>query len=393
VLLFVLLSGVTVYAEYDYNPLPNPNHDLVLDNGKVLTSKQVANLTKALENFKKKYNMMAIIVTNEGYGRYEYGTADAFMSAYYICNNFPEDCIILFLDTNYKDLIFGTAGLAGDYIPYYDRVKIEEMLNSEFPNGDWYKAFERYIALCEEFIEKKIASGHLFKPGFDDPKNPLPNPNQELVFDNANLFTAEQVANLTKNIEAVIEKHGVQVLILTNVGRGDKESGSDFVDDYCTYNHFPEDVIVLFIDTTQHGDAFFYTYGEAEDHFNDFGRMNMHRIIDPDFSKGDWNIACEKYIYLCDEYIAESIAGRPYDQYRYYRTSEDYLTMVLIVLPWALGVSIIVFLIMASKMHKVRRQKSAGNYFVDFHMIQECDVFVGSHTTKINVPPQSSSRG
>ena len=230
----------------------------------------------------------------------------------------------------------------------------------------------------------------------DPQKNPLPNPNKDLVMDNAELLSAGEVSSLTKMLSTLQKKYELDVLIVTNRGTGIAESDMEFADDYYDYNGFADDGLVLFINTDPNG-WWISTAGLGIHYFTDYGIYQIGAQIRPDLSAGNWNLAFEKYIGLVDEFIEQAQKGAPFDVRNPYLTAQERAAkrnkVIVSILTLSLFLALLIVRILAYMMNTVRRQSSAKAYEKGFKLTWQTDILTHSNTTQQKIERSSSSGG
>ena len=134
------------------------------------------------------------------------------------------------------------------------------------------------------------------------------------VFDDANLFTAEETADLNRTALSLINETGVDLVIVTTNSTGSRNS-MEYADDYFDYNHFgigPNRDGMLILINMQARDVRISTHGAALGYFRDADiEKLLDKIVKP-LSNGNFNGAAEAFLYNSAGVINKKIADAQY---------------------------------------------------------------------------------
>lgn len=233
-------------------------------------------------------------------------------------------------------------------------------------------------------------------------------PDPPKVVDNASLFTDEEEAELTREAYELIERYGMDVVILT-VESLEGASAQDYADDYYDYNGYREDGI-LFLLAMEEREWYFSTCGEAIYVFTDFGLESLGEDVLPYLSDGDYYEAFRYWQELLPHYFEAYLAGDPIDVYVpnspgydgredvvYYPEdrSPDYVSCFLISLVIGAVAALVTVLIMRSRMNTARAQNDAGSYMKpgSYHLTVHRDMFLYSRVSKTPRPKDTGGSG
>lgn len=189
------------------------------------------------------------------------------------------------------------------------------------------------------------------------------------VWDEADLLTEEEEAELLEKLDDISEAHSCDVAVVT------VESTEGMEMDYFTGEFYlmngygmgeDRDGILLMIDMGSRG-WYIDTVGYGMTAFTEAGREFIAEQFTPKLSDGNFMEAFTIYGELCDDFLTQAEAGEPYD--------EDNLPHESLALFW-LPVSVLIGLIIAgistavmkSSLKSVRSKKQALDYVCEGSM-------------------------
>lgn len=218
-----------------------------------------------------------------------------------------------------------------------------------------------------------------------------------LVFDDAMLFSQEEVMNLENEANLLSKFYNMDIVIVTTDDTIDKTT-REYADDFFDYNGFGvgEDYDgILFLIDMDNSEAYISTSGIGIKYLTD---ERIERILDEVFdsglSEGDYYSSTLGFIRGTEKYLK---AGIPSDQYNYPEKPKEKnkLTMfdLMISLLGGIGTSGIFFFSTKSKYkmkNPVKPLTFKNNSFVNFRLNEDklVDSFV---TTRIIPKPQNNS--
>lgn len=222
------------------------------------------------------------------------------------------------------------------------------------------------------------------------------------VNDYANLFTVDEIQKLTVLIEEIIDKHNIDVVIVTTNDVEGKTS-RDYADDFYDYNGYGLDDLnsgLLFLINMQDREVYISTCGYAIDYFTDLRIDSILESVYEDLSKGNYYNSSKEFLENVDYYMAK---GKPSNQYRIDEdgnkikspmTKKEKINRIIISLVISLFTASISCLAVVLR-YKKTRERSAENY-VDKKSIvftDRRDEFVTSHISKVKINKDNNGGG
>lgn len=219
----------------------------------------------------------------------------------------------------------------------------------------------------------------------------------ETVVDSAGLFTAGEIQELERTADAVSQKAGMDVVILTAGDTGGKTS-KDYADDYYDDNGYDKDGVLLLLDMDNR-QVYISTSGKGITYLTDRRIDSMLDQLIPYMKREDYSGAAQRFLKDCSGYLTtmppksgtagESSPGRG-DAGKWTR----YLPVYIIAALVAGGVSV---LIVWSK-YRVKPKRMAYDFRNQGHLnlSRQETYLVRTWVTTREVPkspPPSSSGG
>jgi len=208
--------------------------------------------------------------------------------------------------------------------------------------------------------------------------------------DEAGLLTADEAAALEKQLDAVSDRHGVDVVILTVDSIG-TFSPMEFADDYYDYNGYGESGILLLV-SMEERDWWISTAGSCITAFTDAGLEHISEQFLPFLSDGDYALAFESFVDSCDSFMTQAATGEPYDTQNLPEEPFPVFAAFLVSLVVGLVVALIVTGIMKAQLKSVAMKTQADDYVKNMELTNSRDLFLYS-TMSRRPRPQSSSGG
>ena len=209
------------------------------------------------------------------------------------------------------------------------------------------------------------------------------------VVDNADLLSRQEVSRLEDQLEDIIDEYDMDVVVVT-VDSLDGEEAQDYADDFCDYNDYSRDCVLLLV-SIEDGQWYISTAGECIDVFTDAGIKYIGKKIKPHFSDEAFMEGFETFAQLCDEFMAQAQTGDPYDSHNLpklpFRTGLNLIIAVVI----GLAVAAIAIGIMKGQLKSVRTQSKADDYVKQgsLNLTQSRDLFLYTHLDR-RAKPKSS---
>lgn len=220
--------------------------------------------------------------------------------------------------------------------------------------------------------------------------------NTRLV-DQAELLDASEQADILNELNAVSQKHQVDLVIVTTDMISPK-SPQQYADDFFDYNGYgygsERDGVLLLI-SMEDSDWWISTSGYGITALTDAGIEYIGEQITPDLSIGDYAYAFQRYIELCDEFIAAARNGRPYDTQNLPKEPFDIVLTILFSVVIGFTVAFIATAVMKGQLKSIRSQRGAVNYVKagSLNVSEVQDMFLYRDVTRRSKPQSSSGGG
>lgn len=133
--------------------------------------------------------------------------------------------------------------------------------------------------------------------------------------DNANLLSYEELQCVMEKLDAVSEKHGVDVCVLTTpstYGEDVTAYADNFYDQSDWGQGDTRDGIMLML-SMEDRDWYISTCGSGISAVTDYGISYIGQQIITELSLGDYEEAFEHFADVCDEVLTQAENGKPYD--------------------------------------------------------------------------------
>ena len=238
------------------------------------------------------------------------------------------------------------------------------------------------------------------------------------VVDDGDLLSESEEAALETQAQAISEKYGIDVVILT-VWSLDGKSSEAYADDYFDYNGYgigPEYSSVLFLLSMEYRDWAISTCGDGIDALTDYGIQQIFSRISGDLSRDDYYGAFTAYLEELDKYFEAYADGNPIDGIRdpydgpgSYEPGTNEETrypernslkqrlpkMIFIGLVAGAVIAGIVLVFMRSQMNTAKPQPGAKSYLKGgtYELQSQRDVFLYSRVSRVRRSDDSNSGG
>ena len=217
----------------------------------------------------------------------------------------------------------------------------------------------------------------------------------EKIYDNADLFTAEEITNLQANALSINSRHSLDVVVLTEARSisGPLARATEFFDG----NNFGigehGDGIMLYVNMNTR-DVYILTTGHAEPLFERHIESMLDNIT-PHLGSGDYHTAAQTFLNLTDNLI-ERNGGLPdyiYPPDLVPTPISKHITFSLIV-GICVGLFVTIILLAIHK-RSLPKPPSYHTYLGDegVKTNHTTDQFISTHTTRTAIPKSSSSSG
>lgn len=213
------------------------------------------------------------------------------------------------------------------------------------------------------------------------------------MVDDADLLSDIEEAALEQKLDAVSTEYDMDVVVVTVWGL-DGKSSMDYADDYYDYNGYREDGLLLLV-SMEERDWWISTSGSGIHAFTDAGLVYMEEQFLPYLSDGDYVLAFETYINLCDDFMSQAASGTPYDYNHMPKEPFPAVRNLGICLVAGLVIALIVVLIMKAQLTSVRKQDTANVYTRrgSLNITERGDRFLYVHRSRTAKPKDNGGGG
>lgn len=209
---------------------------------------------------------------------------------------------------------------------------------------------------------------------------------KQLVMDEANLFSKDELASLQSQAEKYGNKRDISYYIITI-----EDAGSGGVEDYTDTFYHEEvktgdkevDAIMVVIDMKNRR-VDIGGFGRMHEHLNDDRVDMVHDKIGADLSKGDYYDAMETFLKTSYQYSGYKLHANPQNPF--------YNTFVQLLVAVVIGASI-VWAMVHQRGGKVTTTRRTYENIKRSKVIQKRDRYIRTSVTKRRKPKQSSSGG
>lgn len=192
----------------------------------------------------------------------------------------------------------------------------------------------------------------------------------DFVVDGADLITDEEEASLEARVEMLLDEYEMHIVIVTVSDLG-YDTAYSYADSYYHengYGYGKDKSGILLLLAMDSRDYYIYTYGEAENKFGDSELTQVEDAILPYFGEDRFYDGFVAYIDACDNVL-----------------TFDFFGSLLIASVIGIVISLIIVLVMKSKLKSVRPQKNASNYVRNgsFMLTKDLDLYLYRTITRI----------
>lgn len=215
---------------------------------------------------------------------------------------------------------------------------------------------------------------------------------QPRMVDQAGLITGAQEEDITKILDEISHRQGMDVVIVT-ADTLDGKSPAAYADDFYDYNDYQNDGVLLLV-SMEDRDWWISTTGSCIRTFTDAGIEYIGERIVPYLGDGDYEEAFKIFAETCDEFITQAKNGKPYDVNNLPKEPYNCTINLLICMGIGLVIGLISTGIMKGKLKSVRFQHGAADYVKNgsLNVTHRQDLFL-YRDVKRQARPQQSSGG
>lgn len=215
------------------------------------------------------------------------------------------------------------------------------------------------------------------------------------LVDSAGLLSDDEATKLVNKLDQVSKSSGIDVVVVTLADKNlvNAESAADDIYDYSGYGQAEDRSGVLLYINMETRDWHISTRGYGITAFTDAGIDYIGKAIKEDLSNGNYYQAFDKYADLCDDFVAQAKAGKPYDVGHMPKEPYPILKNILISLLVGAVVALIYVLILRGELKSVAPKDSAADYVKNGSMnVRDAgSIYLYSRVTRTE--KQSSSGG
>ena len=356
----------------------------ITDDVGLLSDADRQRIEKMAQTVTYKYGIGVYAVILDDYSIFSsdsaYAAAESIYHSYNMGQNSGRDGILLLLSMSEREYglyyygdksaeVFTDSALQG----------IEDAFLNRFGNDDWAGGFEDYIKYCASYIENGAAAS----TGGAQLDN---------ITDDAGLLSEPQWQQLEKMAEAVSQKYGVGVYIVTVDDYRDFNAGTPFQTTYTIYHEYnmgegPDREGIMLLLSMDDRDWAIFCYGENSEYtFSESGRKVLKEGFLDNCKDSDWAGGLEDYIRECARFLESAAEGKPVKQ--------SPVTVILIFCGVALLIALVATLTIWERMNSVAMETTAHAYISgNLELTEKTDRFTHSTETSRKIERSSSSSG
>ena len=209
------------------------------------------------------------------------------------------------------------------------------------------------------------------------------------LVDDAYLLDSGERNALEKTLDAVSDRWGVDVVVLTVDSIG-MRSATAFADDFYDANYSASGILLLV--SMEDRDWAISTSGSCIRAFTDAGLDHIAEQVIPKLSNGEYYEAFSLFAELCDDFLRQASTGSPYDNGNLPKGSFKFGITLLVCLGIGLVVALVVTGSMRNQLKSVHKKAAAADYILpgSLQVTEARDLFLYRNVTR-QMKPQSSS--
>ncbi len=229
------------------------------------------------------------------------------------------------------------------------------------------------------------------------------------LVDDADLLTQQEEEYLTQKLDEISTRQNFDVAILTT-DYFEGKYPEEFADDYFDYNGYgmgeDYDGILLVLNMTERTWVI-STHAFGIVAFTDAGQDYIGDVVIPYIGDGDYAQGFDEFATLCDEFITQAKTGQPYDIYNmpgdttddgyddeeeYVRGPMDYILSFLGSLGFGAVGAGFLRANKKSKLKTVRMRDDAADYWTDFTLTEEKDIFLHRNIVAVKIKDDDDNK-
>lgn len=366
----------------------SPNAPRVIDNAGLFTETETASLESRIKDAKANSAIDIVIYTD--YTDYGLGK-DIFAADVYDFLGYgvgPEHdgfCLFIDMDPNDRGGWCCVTGAPREYYTYENANALDDVLYEYLGSAEYYEGVFDWIGNLETLMDKGIP----FAPDWyriDDGGVRRRDPNVTRVYDSANLFTAEEEADLKRIISEISEKYGTDVVIHSitdRCGFSDYRYAGDFfrMNGYGKGDNYNGVLLLLEPNET---DVYTATFGKQAADFTDRNISRLNDRTELKLYSGNYYKAAKSWLKDLEKTLRTGHTPRTTGSW----ISSGLVSTLIGALGGAIGTGSA-----KSKMKTVRRAYSAGDHLVNdsLAVTRTGDEFLRSEVSRVYSPVSSDS--
>ena len=211
------------------------------------------------------------------------------------------------------------------------------------------------------------------------------------VTDAAGLLSESQNAQLEIMAQAVSQKYGVGVYMVTLDDYRDYQPEGVFKATYTIYHdntmgEGPNRDGIMLLSMEDRDWAMFCYGSRCEYTFNSYGQKQLEEVFLDNFQENDWYGGFTDYVAECESYLETASVGKPV------RSSN--LFPILVAIALSLLLSVLIVSLIWNKMDNVAVKAAAGSYISqDLQLTEKTDRFIRKTTHRQAIQRSSSGSG
>lgn len=218
------------------------------------------------------------------------------------------------------------------------------------------------------------------------------------VDDSAQVFTSEQVTELTQKMEPLAQKSKASILIVTTKIYGEADNSREFAEQYILDHVGANENAILFLISPNKRELYISTSGNMIDYMTDKRIDNTLDAVTEEAKLGNYFGAAEAFVDKTNEYFEEGIPGG------HYRVDEatGKIIRYKVITPLELGIAVagalacsLTFFFVSISRYRLR----SGTYKYPFHdksdlkLTAQTDDLLQSFVTTRKIPRSNDSGG
>lgn len=214
------------------------------------------------------------------------------------------------------------------------------------------------------------------------------------LVDGADLLTDSEESKLLSELDEISERQKCDVVVVTADAIGYK-TATEYADDFYDYNGYgfgnERDGVLLLI-SMEDRDWAISTCGFGITAFTDAGQEYMTEKFKPALSDGDYYKAFDKFASLCDDFLTQAKAGKPYDSNNLPKEFPFFGLIICIVVSIVIAFAIVSM--MKKQLKSVASKANADTYVRQgsMNLVQNRDIYLYRTVTKTKRASESTSK-